>query len=72
MNEQIQALFESALALPVESRALLIERLLETLPSEAAESLDDDAFADELDRRYAEFLRDPSTGVPWSEVAREH
>ena len=71
MDEQTRSLFEAALALPENQRVLLAEQLLEGLPAESAEPLDDAAFAAELDRRFEEFRRDPSAAVPWSEVSQE-
>ena len=53
MTPQTRALFESALALPEAERALLVERLLETL-SEKADELNDDEWEKELDWRRME------------------
>ncbi len=69
MNPQTQAVFDAALALPEAERALLVERLLETLPPEPSE-LTDDQLEAELDRRFDEYQRDPSMGIPWSEIKR--
>ena len=63
MDEQTRSLFEAALTLPESQRMLLVERLLENLPVEfGGETLDDEAFAAELDRGAEEFQRDPSVG----------
>jgi putative addiction module component (TIGR02574 family) len=70
MNPQNQAVFDAALALPEEERALLAERLLETLSPETNDQTDDELAA-ELDRRFAEYQRDPSVAVPWSEIKRQ-
>jgi putative addiction module component (TIGR02574 family) len=70
MSSETQAVFDAALALPETDRALLVERLLESLPPDADE-LTEEEFAAELDRRHAEFLRDPSIGIPWEEVRRQ-
>ncbi len=70
MTPQHQAIIDAALALPEAERALLAERLLESLAPETEDLTDDDLFA-ELERRRAEFEQDPSTGVPWSEVKRQ-
>jgi putative addiction module component (TIGR02574 family) len=70
MDEQTRSLLETALRLPEDQRVLLAERLLESLPADLEES-PDEAFAAELDRRYDEFRRDPSTAVPWSDVAHD-
>ncbi|HBI42111.1 MAG TPA: hypothetical protein DDY78_04530 [Planctomycetales bacterium] len=64
MDEKTRSLFEAALTLPEGHRVLLAERLLESLPADLREPLDDETFAAELDRRYDEFQRDPSVAVP--------
>ena len=70
MTDQTQSILETALSLPETERLVIAERLLESVPDDA-ESLDDKALAAELDRRWAEFERDPSVAVPWSEVRRQ-
>jgi len=45
--------------------------LLELLPADSGEPLDDETFAAELDRRYDEFQRNPSVGIPWSDVSQQ-
>jgi putative addiction module component (TIGR02574 family) len=70
MNPENQAIFDAALALPENERALLAERLLESLSPESAELTDDELFA-ELERRHAEYKQDPSTAIPWSELKQE-
>jgi toxin ParE1/3/4 len=67
MNAQCQSVFDAALALPEAERTLLVERLLESLSPEGDE-ITDNELAAELDRRLAEYQRDPSMGIPWSEV----
>jgi putative addiction module component (TIGR02574 family) len=47
-----------------------VERLLEGLPPDVNELTKDELHA-ELERRQAEYERDPSIGVPWSEVKRQ-
>jgi putative addiction module component (TIGR02574 family) len=69
MNPQTQAILDAALALPEAERALLVERLLETLSPEGEALTDDELFA-ELERRREEYERDPSIGIPWEEVKR--
>jgi putative addiction module component (TIGR02574 family) len=69
MGDQSQDLFDAVMALPKTERALLVERLLDAL-SDEDEELTDDELAAELDRRLAEYHRDPSIGIPWSEVNR--
>ena len=70
MTPESQALFDAALALPEAERAILAERLLETL-SPPGEELTDDELEAELDRRFEEYRRDPSVGIPWSEIKRQ-
>jgi putative addiction module component (TIGR02574 family) len=71
VTTQFHAIVEAALALPAADRAVVVERLLESLPPENDfNDLDDDAFFAELERRSLEFASDPSAGIPWSEVKR--
>jgi putative addiction module component (TIGR02574 family) len=70
MSNSREDVFEAALALPEADRALLAERLLESISPED-DILSDEELAAELDRRHAEFLRDPSIGIPWEEVRRQ-
>jgi len=70
MTMQAQAIFDAALALPEADRFLLVERLLETFPDEQ-EDLTDDELVAELDRRRAEWDREASIGIPWSELSQE-
>jgi putative addiction module component (TIGR02574 family) len=67
MTASNQAVFDAALALPADERALLVERLLETL-SPAEDELTDDELAAELDRRRDEIERGAATPIAWSEV----
>jgi putative addiction module component (TIGR02574 family) len=67
MNQKSRELIEAALTLPEDDRASLVEALLETLPPEPDDWVDDE-LALELDRRLEEALNDPSTTVPWSEL----
>jgi putative addiction module component (TIGR02574 family) len=70
MDPQHQALFDAALALPVAERALLAERLLESMPPEA-DDVTDDELAAELDRRRTEVEQGTVKPIPWSEVRLE-
>jgi putative addiction module component (TIGR02574 family) len=78
MSPENQAIFDAALDLPEDERAELAELLLDSLPptpEELArdgwvEVTDDELFA-ELERRRAEFEKDPSVAVPWSEIKLE-
>ena len=67
MSDSCQAVMDAALALPEAERLLLVERLLESLPPEDDEATDEELSA-ELDRRYADYARDPSTGVAWDQL----
>jgi putative addiction module component (TIGR02574 family) len=70
MPSSNQAIFEAALALPEAERALLVERLLESLPQEQ-EELTDDEWVAELERRSADFQRGTADAIPWSELKQE-
>ena len=65
-----QAVIDAALALPESDRLWLAERLLDTVPEKQDDLSDDDLLA-ELDRRRAEFTKDPSLAIPWSEVDKD-
>ena len=67
MTSENQAVFDAALALPEAERALLLERLLESLSPEPGELTDDEFFA-ELERRRAEVEQGLVKPIPWSEV----
>jgi putative addiction module component (TIGR02574 family) len=70
MTAQMKAVFEAALALPETERALLAETLLDTLPSPPDELTDDELFT-ELQRRRAEFEKDPSSAIPASDLLKD-
>ena len=70
MTSQTQAILDAALALPEAERALLVERLLETLSPEQGELSDEELFA-ELERRRAEVEQGQVKPGPWSEVRLE-
>jgi putative addiction module component (TIGR02574 family) len=70
MTDQTQTVLDAALALPEAERALLVERLLETLSPETDELTDDELFA-ELERRRAEVEQGLVKPIPWSEVRLE-
>jgi putative addiction module component (TIGR02574 family) len=70
MTPQTEAVLQAALALPETERLLLVERLMETLPPECDEVTEEEFIA-ELDRRRAEMERDPSVGIPLSDVLKE-
>ncbi|HEX5271355.1 MAG TPA: addiction module protein [Gemmataceae bacterium] len=80
MTPETQALLEAALALPEDQRALLTERLLETLDEEGEEMPPEEELEDELeelteeellaelDRRRAEIEEGKVKPIPWSEI----
>jgi putative addiction module component (TIGR02574 family) len=70
MPSSRQAIFEAALALPEAERALLVERLLESLPPEP-EALTDGELSAELERRSTDFERGTADAIPWSELIKE-
>ena len=70
MTSETQSVYQAALALPDSERLKLVERLMETLPP-PEDDLTEDEFVAELDRRFAEIQKDPSGGIPWSQIQRE-
>jgi putative addiction module component (TIGR02574 family) len=70
MNSEHQAVIDAALALPEAERALLTERLLDSLSPEMDEVDAEELFA-ELNRRRADLTGDPSIAIPWSDIAKE-
>jgi putative addiction module component (TIGR02574 family) len=66
MLNQTQTVFDSALALSDSDRALLVERLLETLSPEQEDVSEEDLF-DELERRRLEVDQGVVKPIPWSE-----
>ena len=70
MSDSYQSIVAAALALPETERVKLVERMLESLPPEDREPTPEE-FVDELDRRYAEFQKDPTLGIPWDKLKRK-
>jgi putative addiction module component (TIGR02574 family) len=70
MTAQTKALFDAALALPEAERAILADRLWDSVSLNENQMSDDQLFA-ELERRHAEAENDPSVTVPWSELRKE-
>ena len=62
-----ETIVRDALKLPESERVRVVQDLLDSLSPEASDMLDD-AWAEELDRRFAAWEADPSAGVPWSEL----
>jgi hypothetical protein len=64
----VETVFEAGLELSEGERLALVSRLLEAMPvNESRISLDDDAFAEELDRRFS----DREGSVDWSPLMAE-
>lgn len=79
MTPQAQAIVDAALQLPEADRALIAERLLESISPDGEEGLDeedineedlDEAWVQELDRRFAEFQQSEAGGLTWDEVKK--
>jgi putative addiction module component (TIGR02574 family) len=56
--------------LPVAERLLLVEDLWDSIARSAAAPTVSQWQKDELDRRRAEFAREPEAAVPWEEAKR--
>jgi putative addiction module component (TIGR02574 family) len=69
MSDRFEDILKAALSLPEMQRVLLIDELVESLPPETGPYSDEEITA-ELERRWAEFEKDPSLAIPWSEVKR--
>ena len=70
MDPKCRDLLHAALELPEADRAIIAERLLETLSPDNADPFDDELAA-ELNRRLDESLNDPSTLISWNELKNE-
>ena len=62
-----ETIVREALKLPEGERVRVVQDLLDSLSPEASDLLDD-AWAEELDRRFAAWEANPAAGVPWSEL----
>jgi putative addiction module component (TIGR02574 family) len=69
MSDQYESILKAALALSEMQRVLLIDELVESLPPETGPYSDEEILA-ELERRRAEFEKNPSRAIPWEEVKR--
>jgi putative addiction module component (TIGR02574 family) len=67
MNADPQAILDAALALPEADRAMIAERLFESLPADDVDRMSDEELEAELERRAEEHAKDPSVAIPWSE-----
>jgi putative addiction module component (TIGR02574 family) len=74
MTSEFETIFNAAQALPPGERTLLVERLLETLPADGAEfieqELSEDEMLAELERRRQEVIAGTVEGIPWSELKK--
>jgi putative addiction module component (TIGR02574 family) len=61
-------LLESVIALPIEERLELLDRLSESVRNDAAVSPLSDEHRQILDQRLADYERDPDEGLPWEQV----
>jgi putative addiction module component (TIGR02574 family) len=65
MSKDAKAVLAAALALPDVDRAMIVDRLLDSLTD--IDGMSDEELEAELDRRADEYTRDPSVATPWSE-----
>ncbi len=70
MDPKCRELLNAALQLPEGERAIIAERLLETLSPDDADPFEDDLVA-ELDLRLDESRNDPSSTISWNELRDE-
>jgi putative addiction module component (TIGR02574 family) len=69
MSPNAATLLNTALSLSEDERFAIAEALFQSLPEDIDE-LDDAAFEQELLRRSEEMKKDPSSGIPWSELKK--
>jgi putative addiction module component (TIGR02574 family) len=72
MNSTISRLLAEALKLPLDERAVLADRIWDTIgpPGSDIGRMTEEEFEAELNRRHEEFLKDPGVGIPWEEAKR--
>jgi putative addiction module component (TIGR02574 family) len=70
MTAECKAILDAALALGEKDRAMLADRLLESL-HEGMEELSEDEFEAELIRRADECSKEPGARVSWEELENE-
>jgi putative addiction module component (TIGR02574 family) len=67
MSDKAKSVLEAALGLPPDDRNFIIDQLAKSLPPSPIDAMSDHDLELELDRRAAEFARDPSVASPWKE-----
>lgn len=67
MTRAVEELYEQASQLPVEDRAELAGKLLESIEEPPDEGIEE-AWAAEIERRIAEYRAGRVKSIPWSEV----
>jgi len=70
VNPSSQGIVDAAMKLTEHERAEVVQELLDSL-SPDAETLLDDAWAAELDRRVAAFQQGDADAVPWSQLSEQ-
>ena len=72
MSEAAASILQAALKLSDVERVQLAEALLQSMPpDEGEEEVTEQEFYAELQRRQAEYERDPSTAISWSELRKQ-
>lgn len=66
-----QQIVEAVLQLPEAVRAQIAEQILESLSPETQVEFDE-KWAEELERRVDEHLRNPEQSVPWDEIKKRN
>lgn len=61
-------LLDTVIALPVQDRLELVDRLSESLRRDLSDAALSDEHRRILEQRLAEFERDPDEGLPWDQV----
>ena len=67
MSTDPQSILTAALTLPDADRAMIAERLMDSLPDNDVDGMTDEEFEAELERRHEEAMGDPSVMIPWTE-----
>ena len=70
LKPQVSEVLEKALALPVQDRGLIIDRLIESLDNEPAEEGVEEAWSEEIKRRVDDIKSGRVEMIPGEEVHR--